>query len=157
MKLLEKIYELYMIQLDNAFDNPNHKPNMVFVGIEEYLELRASSNTVVSLIYGEPTVFGLKIKRTIDEHYLAVGRVEEVEGEGVYCGKLVEENTRLKELNRELHAELKDLCDHITRPCPADVSYPSSLRDINKYHRAKIGKDKIGKARDLLARIKEEG
>ena len=71
--------------------------------------------------------------------------------------ELVMENTRLKELNRELHAELKDLCDHITRPCPADVSYPSSLRDINKYHRAKIGKDKIGKARDLLARIKEEG
>ena len=82
MKLLEKIYRLYMIQLDNALDNPNHKPNVVFVGIEEYLELQASSNTVVSLIYGEPTVFGLKIKRTIDEHYLAVGRVEEVEVEG---------------------------------------------------------------------------
>ena len=81
MKLLEKIYELYMIQLDNARGDKNHKPNMVFVGHEEYIMLRAASSSVANFICGEPTVFGLKIKRVTDEHYVAVGRVEETEAQ----------------------------------------------------------------------------
>ncbi len=86
---LEKIYELRMwwlreYQEYGSMVIDKFKPNVVYLGHDDWLSLlKENAGHLINLDYKEPKVFGMRIQRVAESHYMAVGRVyENLAGEG---------------------------------------------------------------------------
>ena len=83
MDVLGKIYELYNNQLRFDANGRVRRPNVVYLGHDDYYELMRSTHAEVDSCRDTefPTVFSMALKRVDECHYIAVGKVYEG-GEG---------------------------------------------------------------------------
>jgi len=83
MKTLDKINWLLMEQHHECGYDSRYKPNIIYLGCEEYYEVLVNiedRHGRIAVDYyntGEMKIYGVQVRRVVDPHYIAVGRVRE--------------------------------------------------------------------------------